>query len=554
MLCLGGLGVPPEQPMRAADLGLLSACADALAGALARTLRYEEMVRQAREHRQILDHLPVIVFHWDSERMRPRYLSAGIRQILGYTPEEALHPGAAISWFLDPDERFTVALDEHLRTGAPMPWLDARVRHKDGREVLLRITLFPAGQRRDLEGIAVDVTAEREAQRQLLAADRLAALGLLAAGVGHEINNPSAFIALGVQQLRRLVDRVRAADGHDASAHLDRMGPILDDMEEGVKRIAAIVSELRLFARAPDATGAATDLNALLRSAALLVETALRSRARLDLRLGELPPQPGRYQPLAQVFLNLLLHAAQSIPPGDPTRHQVRVESGCEGGAIRVAVSDTGPSIPEALLPRVFDPFFSARPHAEGTGLGLALSYDLVKRLGGRLDARSRDGEGTTFTVWLPSLPLGVREEPADAPSQTPGAAPAQPPATAPAPQLAARLLVVEDTLALAESIAAELETGFHVEVAGCAEEALERLAAGWFDAVLCDLRMPGLSGAELFSRVRARDPRQAARFVFVTGAAPEDRTFLADSGCPVLEKPFASQALWRAVERAVKT
>ena len=166
------------------------------------------------------------------------------------------------------------------------------------------------------------MTAERDAQRKLLLADRLAALGMLVAGIGHEINNPAAYVSLGVQQIARHLRAAMRQGPDEQRLTLERALPILDDVAAGVHRIAEIVGELKLFARNPDADAHGTiDLNSIVRSAATLVQAELRSRARLHLELGELPAAPGSWARLSQVALNLLINAAQAIAPGAPERN-----------------------------------------------------------------------------------------------------------------------------------------------------------------------------------------------------------------------------------------
>ena len=522
------------------ERALVHAAGDTLAGALASALRYEATRATRAEHEQMRDHLPVIIYRRVLDDPSQSYVSAGIERILGYTKEEATRPDFRPDFAIEPGAvPFVEEVRAHIATGAPIPWQDVALRHKDGREVMLRVMVHPVcddkGRLEVLEAVGVDVTAARATQRQLVVADRLAALGLLAAGVGHEVNNPAAFISLGVQQIARIVKSIRQTG--DAAPHLDRLDGVLADMEEGVQRISSIVGELRAFSRSPDAVGGYTDVNALIRSAVALVDTELRARARIEMRLGELPPQPGAYQRLSQVFLNLLINAAQAIPLGAPARHRVTLESGVVEGQIRVVVRDSGPGIRPDVLPRIFDPFFTTKPPGEGTGLGLAISFDLVKRLGGQLSVETRVGEGTAFTVSVPALASPERDP------------------RRPAPGGVRRdILVVDDEDALARVMARELGRGHRVETALGGEDALGLLEGRWFDVVLCDLRMPGITGPEVYRRTAERSPAQAARFVFVTGAAaaPEEARFLAWAGRPVIEKPFDAEALWVTLDSVI--
>jgi PAS domain S-box-containing protein len=516
-------------PLFLVDTSAEQAAADAL------ERRTEELRRLEREHRRLVDDLPVVVYATDA-RGRCTYVSGAVERVLGYTPDEiyAMKNFSALN--ID-------SVPADYGTRAAIFDRDFRQRHKDGRERVIRysgrIVTDDAGRPIGSEGCGIDVTSERDAQRKLLLADRLAALGMLVAGIGHEINNPAAYVSLGVQQIARHLRRANREPAAEQRATLERVLPILDDVSAGVHRIAEIVGELKLFSRDPDDDAATpVDLNGIVRSAATLVQAELRSRARLRLDLGELPPAPGSWARLSQVALNLFINAAQAIAPGAPERNEVAISTRLVGDEVRLEVRDSGCGIAPAALPRVFDPFYTSKPVGEGTGLGLAISYDIVRRLGGTISVESQLGRGSRFVVAVPRAAATVA--PLDR------AAAAQPTGS---------VLVVDDERPLASAIARELGARMQVELVHSGGEALRALGRGRFDAVLCDLRMPDLSGAEVYRRTCARDREQAARFVFVTGAANAagEAEFLEEAGRPVLEKPFAMAELWRAVGAAVR-
>ncbi|MCU1282047.1 MAG: Sensor histidine kinase [bacterium] len=516
-------------PLFLVDTSVEEAASDAL---LRRT---EELRRLEREHRRIVDNLPVMVYA-TGPTGRCSYVSRAIERLLGYTPEQiyAMPDFSALNIDEVPREYHTRA--EGFER-------DFRQRHRDGREVVMRYTgrvlVDESGQVLGSEGFGVDVTAERDAQHKLLLADRLSALGMLVAGIGHEINNPAAYVSLGVQQIARHLRGARKQPGDEMRNTLERALPILDDVAAGVHRIAEIVGELKLFARNPDGdTPGPIDLNGIVRSAAALVQAELRSRARLTLDLGELPAVPGSWARLSQVALNLLINAAQALPAGAPQANEVAVSTRLVAGEVRIVVRDSGCGIPPAALQRIFDPFYTTKAVGEGTGLGLAISYDIVRRLGGNIGVVSELGRGTSFTVTLPHVAVSA-------------VAPAHPTAAA---EPSGSVLIVDDERALASAIARELGVRMQVELVHSGGEALRALGRDRFDAVLCDLRMPDLSGAEVYKRTHARDREQAERFVFLTGAAGAagEADFLRSAGRPVLEKPFAMAELWRTVGAVV--
>jgi two-component system cell cycle sensor histidine kinase/response regulator CckA len=298
----------------------------------------------------------------------------------------------------------------------------------------------------------------------------------------------------------------------------------------GVDRVRAIARDLKSFSRSdPDARGP-VDVRRVLESAINMAAHEIRLRARLVTRFEDVPPVLANEARLGQVFLNLLLNAAQALPERQSEQNEVRVmTSAGEGDRVLIDVSDTGPGIPEAVLDRIFDPYFTTKPLGVGTGLGLAIGRSIVTSLGGSITAANSPGGGATFRVSLPILRSYSAK-----------------PTAAPAPQRAAqrkhRVLIVEDEPALALALERALDDSYDALVAPGGREALGLLTRdAAFDAVLCDVMMPGMGGVELYEAVRASVPQLADRFVFMTGGtqAVRIRDFLADSQRPWLEKPF---------------
>lgn len=252
------------------------------------------------------------------------------------------------------------------------------------------------------------------AQRQLYQAEKLASIGQLAAGVAHEINNPIGFIRsnLGtaqqyVRDLSRLAALMKTGDiaqfqsawqEADMGFLLEDFTALLGESMEGADRVTKIVSDLKGFSNVDQAEEEVVDLNDNLRFACNVLVGQIKDRAELVLELGVLPKTlclPGH---LNQVFLNLLLNAAQAITD----RGRIEVRSEMAGNEIRIRIHDNGCGIPEGSLGRIFDPFFTTRPVGSGTGLGLAVCHDIVQAHGGRIEVESKVGAGTTFTVYLP--------------------------------------------------------------------------------------------------------------------------------------------------------
>jgi CheY-like chemotaxis protein len=250
--------------------------------------------------------------------------------------------------------------------------------------------------------------------------------------------------------------------------------------------------------------------------------------------------------------LNLLVNAAQAVPPGDEGRGRVRIATGTTEAGAFVEVTDNGAGIPEDVISRIFEPFFTTKPAGEGTGLGLSISHDIVASHGGRLSVRSTLGQGTTFRVELPKRP----------PSSLPAPAPETRAKTAPPPDplpaaLRSRVLVVDDEPMICILVARVL-AAHDVVTKASAMDALAQIREGDtdFDVVFCDLSMPGMDGSALYEEVSRSHPHLASRFVFLTGAeaSDESRRFVTLTGLPIVEKPFPFSMLTRFVETPLRS
>ncbi len=256
---------------------------------------------------------------------------------------------------------------------------------------------------------------EREVERQLAGAARLATLGTLAAGVAHEVNNPLTYVGSNLAYVREELGRL----GAEAAARRP-LEEALADAGEGVERVRRVVRHLMLQARlGPPGPLQPVDLGAALDACAAMAGPELRDRARLVRGGGPVPPVLGDLPRLVQVFLNLLLNAAQAIPPGRAGEHEVRLaaRAGEDPRQVVVEVADTGAGIPAAIAGRVWEPFFTTREAERALGLGLAICRGLVADLGGRIAFAAREGGGTVFTVWLQAAPAGALSLPPSPPA-----------------------------------------------------------------------------------------------------------------------------------------
>ena len=254
-----------------------------------------------------------------------------------------------------------------------------------------------------------------EAQQQLLQSEKMAAIGQLAAGVAHEINNPVGFVNsnLGTlktytQQLLQLIDAYESGDAVNIAeqrkiADLDflreDLPALLEESRDGLERVTRIVQDLKDFSRVDQAERQRADLNAAMQSTLNVVRNELKYKADVVLELGQIPEIVCIPAQLNQVFMNLLVNAAQAIPE----RGTITVRSGLERDHVWFEIEDTGSGMSEEVRKRIFEPFFTTKPVGKGTGLGLSISYDIVvKKHHGRMDVHSELGKGTCFRLWLP--------------------------------------------------------------------------------------------------------------------------------------------------------
>lgn len=366
-----------------------------------------------------------------------------------------------------------------------------------------------------------DTTDYHIAQEQLARSDKLSALGSLAAGVAHEINNPLAYVVLNLELIRQ----------HGAGALQASHREALDEALDGAKRIRQILSELRGFS-GTDTPGPpeAVEVAKVVSSALNIVQNEVRHRAAVQRKLGDGLFVLAREGQLVQVLVNLLVNAAQAIPGFDPSAHRIVVTSEVtRGGRVEISVSDSGLGIPEHALPHVFDAFATGKRRGEGSGLGLTITKRIVESFEGTIRIESTVGKGTTVRIELPS---------ARRPTSIPPLSKAE---AHPRTGSPVRVLVVDDETLIGRALARILANEEVVTV----EDARKALAlieeAPAFEVVLCDLMMPGLSGPEFYEAACRARPELEARFVFMTGGAFTEvgNDFLESMGRRVLYKPF---------------
>ncbi len=463
--------------------------------------------------------------------------------VLGYAADELSASIDAWIELVHPDDRAPLAegMRRQHHGGNPMHRIEYRMRAKDGswRAVLVStraLSRDPDGVPLRTAGTITDVTEARALRERATQSERLASLGALASGVAHAVNNPLASVGSGLRVLQEELER-GAADPTRLAARLPELRQAAADAAQGADRVRGVVRGLQLFST--PRTGVAreaVEVRAELGAALDLTRNAISQRARLTVDVGAALPRvtavPGE---LGQAFVNLLMNAAEAIPEGAAASHEVRVVARAVGGRVVVDVQDTGAGIRPEHLPRIFEPYYERSPSPPG--LGLAVCHAVVTAAGGTLEVQSAPERGSIFRVTLPA------------------AAPAGPIAKTTVAPPRGRVLVLDDDPLVGRSMARLLQAAHEVTVLASPAEALARVERGerW-DAVLCDLMMPELSGMDVEERLARTAPDVVPRIVYLTGGAFTDRArkFLAD-GRPFLEKPVDAQALRDRVAELVR-
>jgi signal transduction histidine kinase len=387
----------------------------------------------------------------------------------------------------------------------------------------------------------------KKMHEQLLISERMASVGTLAAGVAHEINNPLAILVANLELVSEhlsAITRTDSSSGAVVNAGVRESRPPastlaaverpLRDALEAAERVRLIVRDLRVFSHSgEDDHRAPVDVRRVIESSIRMASNEIRHRARLVEDYGNVPPVPANEARLGQVFLNLIVNAAQAIPEGRSEANEIRVVTRTNDGRVIAEIRDTGEGIPQDVMSRIFDAFFTTKPVGVGTGLGLAICHRIVTAHGGEISVESEVGKGSVFRIALPA-----------AQSEAAAAIPTQPEAM---PERRGRILVVDDEPLLCTTIQRVLGIEHDVTTVNTARDALRLVTDGArFDLILCDLMMPEMTGMDLQRELLAVAPDQVRGLIFMTGGAFTDsaREFLAQAPNPSIQKPFKASNL----------
>ncbi|RME55395.1 MAG: hybrid sensor histidine kinase/response regulator [Deltaproteobacteria bacterium] len=382
-----------------------------------------------------------------------------------------------------------------------------------------------------LETSRANYEALKNARLKLEQSEKLSTLGTIVSGIAHELNNPLTTI-LGYAQLIPTTPAVQEKG--------------LKIIEEGAIRCKKIIDNLLLFARQHKSETTIVSLTEVIERTHALFEYAFRKH---NIRfITDISPKGsdvrvrGDFHQLQQVLVNLFNNALQAMEAGPPGELTCRVRR--SGEVVHLEVSDSGPGIPEEILRRIFDPFFTTKEVGKGTGLGLSISFGIIRSHGGQLYARNRPEGGATFVIELPAVA---------------GEHVAPPPQEIALPELPRpgirRVLVIDDEASILQLCRETLESrGFVVRSIESGGEAIELLRNDSFDVVLCDLRMPGIDGRQIYEFLRRHAPDCLQRVIFMSGDTLNQETaaFLESIPGRYLKKPFDLEDLLATVYEAV--
>ncbi|MEY4509595.1 MAG: hypothetical protein RLZZ450_1717 [Pseudomonadota bacterium] len=405
-----------------------------------------------------------------------------------------------------------------------------------------------------------DISADLSRERARATQERLATVGSLAAGVAHEINNPLAYVIANVQYALDGIGHLPStqqpvAEPADASPSVVRgstprfedareralIKEALYEANEGARRVQRIVADLKTLARQGDDRVESIDVEHTLNWAIGVTMAEIRHRARLVKSFEQVSPVRGDEMRLGQVFVNLLLNAAQAIGPGNALDNEIVVNTRERDGRVVVEVLDSGMGIPEENLTKIFDPFFTTKPRGIGTGLGLSICHEIIASMRGQLTAENRPTRGAQFVVEMPAL-TAYQSQVALSQRHAKSSRP---------PVRTAHILIIDDESLAAKALGRMLRD-HKVEIADHAPTGMNMAIANDYDVIFCDLMMPEMSGMAVYASVLRENPKAAERMVFITGGTftEEARAFAAHHAAHCLFKPFDSSLVKGAVEK----
>ena len=512
----------------------------------------EKALKESEElYRVTFDSIPDIVALTRREDGKLLMANRAFYEISGYKPQEVLgRPVPELQLYVNPEDRLEMV--RQVAATGEAKGMEVRFRMKDGRELdtLFSAKAFSYRGEDCLVVVVKDITeikqvAQEKAflEQQLVQAQKLEALGVLASGIAHDFNN---ILQSAMSQLELLA---MEGEPQRASEYISRISDSLSRGSELVQRLLA-------FGRKTEPKRTKVDINHLVLQTLAMLERTIPKMIRLDTQLSEdLPPVFGDPSQLEQVLVNLDTNACDAMPKGgrlvietyfvnlDDDYARTHLEAN-PGPYVVLSVTDTGHGMDEATRQRIFEPFFTTKDLGKGSGLGLSIVYGIVKGHGGHITCYSTPGKGSTFRVYLPTFQSALPSRP-----ETPGEAEQFP------LEGTETVLIVEDEPAILEAAVTALRYyGYNPLPAASGEEALKIYTEqrGEIDVVVLDVGMPGMGGEECFKRIMALDP--TAKVIIASGYSPNGvlKDLLASGPAGFIAKPYRLSELARTIRQVL--
>lgn len=464
-------------------------------------------------------------------RMNPACIS-----ILGYTPQEMCE--RPFTDFVHKDDlKLTAKVLDDCGAGAPVYAFENRYRHKNGSYVRLSWRSVTVGDR--IYATARDNTERDRMQAQLLHADRMVAVGTLAAGIAHEINNPLSYNLLNLEIALDTLS-TKAPLTVEQTLHLKE---VLSLSMVGANRVKEIVAGLKVFSRNDEQQVGPMKIESVLDLAIQMAMHEIQPRARIVKHYAPVPLVLGNEGRLGQVFVNLLVNAAHSIKEGSADANCIAITTKTDAnGKVCIEITDTGSGIPDDIKTRIFDPFFTTKAVGTGTGLGLSICHGIVTALSGKIEIDSEVGRGTTVRIVLPATLQNIIEILPEVPRRQ-----------STTPRL--KVLIIDDEPDFASTLYQVLGRTNEATAESDSRVALNLILKNAdYDLILCDLMMPGFTGMDIYEKLKADNRKLEERVIFMTGGAftPKAVAFLQDPNIRHIGKPFKIQALLKMIKPAL--
>jgi two-component system NtrC family sensor kinase len=486
-----------------------------------------ELAKSESRYRHLFEDASDAIMTFDSLGRFTSVNDAG-EEISGYSRDELM--GRFFGPLLPLSELPRAVLEFRKALSGQPGQFESVVVRKDGERRHITITYSCPQRSREVLCLIRDATEEKQLQHQLVQSEKMGAIGQLVSGVAHELNNPLASIT-AFSQLMLSDGNLTAEDRHATEV-----------IASESRRAARIVHNLLTFARQHKAEKTYADINQVIENTLELrgYELSVHGIHIERLYANPSPSTMADAYQLQQVILNLVTNAEQAMAGIDAAHHRMTVRTRRDGEIIRIEVEDTGPGIAPDSLERIFNPFYTTKPVGHGTGLGLSISLGIISEHGGRIWAENVASGGAKFCVELPRVaPPPGTDSTFVAPVTT--------------PRTGLRILVVDDEEPIREALSRFLDRAGHTVLAvDSGNSALAAVRDDTFDTIFLDIRMPDISGQNVFEQWQRERPDLARRVVFLSGdiVGAELQRFLSGTGQPFIAKPFDLDGVLQVLER----